>query len=106
MTATIVATQLIKAGLFTLSAGRDDVADLHLRIGHHHAVQQELDQLALLLEARLAEPLAHPCAEALDILTDRRQVDLPHRLLLELAGLLAQSRQAALHILAPPLVFS
>jgi hypothetical protein len=54
----IVCTQVTKPRLGAAGGGRDHVADLHLVVGHHHPVDQQLGQLAALLEAGLAQ--AHP----------------------------------------------
>jgi DDE superfamily endonuclease len=52
----IVCTQVTKPRLGAGWGGRDHVADLHLAVGDHHAVDQQLDQLAALLEVGLAQP--------------------------------------------------
>jgi hypothetical protein len=54
----IVCTQVTKPRLGAAGGGGDHVADLDLAVGHHHPVDQQLDQLAALLEAGLAQ--AHP----------------------------------------------
>ena len=54
----IVCTQVTKPGLGAVVGGGDHIADLHLAVGHHHPVDQQLHQLAALLEAGLAQ--AHP----------------------------------------------
>src|SRR5215211_3105032 len=51
----IVCTQVTKPRLGAAGGGRDHVADLHLAVGDHHPVDQQLDQLAALLEAGLAK---------------------------------------------------
>src|SRR5213596_615203 len=51
----IVCTQVTKPCLGAVGGGGDHVADLHLAVGHHHPVDQQLDQLAALLEAGLAK---------------------------------------------------
>ena len=47
---------MCKSGQLASGAGGDDVADLHVAIGHDDAVDEQLDQLALLLEGRAARP--------------------------------------------------
>src|SRR4029453_3280698 len=54
----IVCTQVTKPGLGAVVGGGDHIADLYLAVGHHHPVDQQLHQLAALLEAGLAQ--AHP----------------------------------------------
>jgi hypothetical protein len=54
----IVCTQVTKLGLGAVVAGGDHVADLHLAVGHHHPVDQQLDQLPALLEAGLVQTSA------------------------------------------------
>src|SRR6266487_841750 len=54
----IVCTQVTKPGLGAGRGGRDHVADLHLAVGDHHPVDQQLHQLAALLEPGLVQ--AHP----------------------------------------------
>src|SRR6266498_1822062 len=56
----IVCTQVTKPRLGAAWCGRDHIADLHLAVGDHHPVDQQLHQLAALLEASLAEPRARP----------------------------------------------
>src|SRR5215207_2347902 len=51
----IVCTQVTKPRLGAAWCGRDHVADLHVAVGDHDPVDQQLDQLAALLEAGLAK---------------------------------------------------
>jgi hypothetical protein len=53
----IVCTQVTKPRLGAAGGGGDHIADLHLAVGHHHPVDQQLHQLAALLEAGLAPGL-------------------------------------------------
>jgi predicted transposase YbfD/YdcC len=39
----IVQSQMTKPGLLAARAGGDDVADLHVVVGHHHAIDQQFD---------------------------------------------------------------
>jgi predicted transposase YbfD/YdcC len=48
----IVQAQMTTAGVLAARAGRDDVADRDLVVGDHHPVDEQLDELALLLERR------------------------------------------------------
>jgi hypothetical protein len=54
----IVCTQVTKPGLGAAGGGWDHIADLHLAVGHHDPVDQQLDQLAALLEAGLVQTSA------------------------------------------------
>jgi hypothetical protein len=60
----IVCTQVTKPRLGAAWGGRDHVADLHLAVGDHDPVDQQLHQLAALLEAGQAQThgqlLQHP----------------------------------------------
>src|SRR5829696_7635311 len=54
----IVCTQVTKPGLGAVVGGGDHIADLDVAVGDHDSVDQQLDQLAPLLEAGLVK--AHP----------------------------------------------
>jgi hypothetical protein len=54
----IVCAQVTKPRLGAAWGGRNHIADLHLAVGHHHPVDQQLHQLAALLEASPVK--AHP----------------------------------------------
>src|SRR5829696_1046229 len=73
----IVCSQVTKLGLGAAWGGRDHVADLHLAVGDHHPVDQQLYQLAALLEAGLVkahpELLQHRCHRS----GDRAHLDQP-----------------------------
>ena len=43
--------------MHTRGTGRDDVADLHVAVGHHHPVYEQFHQLAALGEGRLGQAL-------------------------------------------------
>jgi hypothetical protein len=47
----------------TRGTGRDDIADLHIAVGHHHPVNEQFNQLAALGEGRLGQA-------PLDLLTE------------------------------------
>jgi hypothetical protein len=59
----IILTQLTKPCVEAALGGRDRVADLHVVIGDHHPIDQELDQLAALLEGGGLEVLAESGAD-------------------------------------------
>jgi hypothetical protein len=73
----IVCSQVTKPRLGAGIGGWDHVADLDLAVGHHHPVDQQLHQLAALLEAGLVkahpELLQHRCHR----LGDRAHLDQP-----------------------------
>jgi hypothetical protein len=54
----IVCTQVTKLRLGAVVGGGDHVADLDLAVGDHDPVDQQLDQLAALLEAGLVQTSA------------------------------------------------
>jgi hypothetical protein len=59
----IVLTQLTKPRVEAAVGGRDHVADLHVVVGDHHPVDEQLDQLAALLEGGALQVLAQPGAD-------------------------------------------
>ncbi len=61
--AEIVCTQMTKALLLAAGARRDDVADLYLAIRDDDAVDEELDELALLLKRGRVQSSLRPAAE-------------------------------------------
>jgi hypothetical protein len=52
----IVCSQLTKTGVRTGVGGRNDVPNLHCVIGHDYSVNEQLYQLAALLQSGLVEP--------------------------------------------------
>jgi transposase len=58
-----ILTQLTKPRVQAAVGGRDHVADLHVAVGDHHPVDQQLDQLAALLEGGALQVLAQPGAD-------------------------------------------
>src|SRR5262249_47190396 len=61
----IVCTQMTKSHLFAGRRRRDDVADLDVAVGDHHAVNEQLNELAPLVEGGVGEPDLYPVAEVL-----------------------------------------
>src|SRR5262245_47547350 len=59
----IVRSQVAKPGVCAGVGGRDDVADLDVAVGDHHAVDEQLDELAPLLEGGAVQPAPQPLAE-------------------------------------------
>jgi transposase len=68
----IVCTQMTKTDLRASRRGRDDIADLHLLIRNHHAVNEQFDELTLVLERGRSEALAHALTELLHARDERR----------------------------------
>ncbi|MBI2939680.1 MAG: hypothetical protein HYY04_04510 [Chloroflexi bacterium] len=95
---------MTKTSVLAGRAGRDDVADLHLRLGHNHPVDQQLDQLPSLLEGRLGQPLPNALAEPLDRLHHAGQFGVLLRLRLQLLVLPLQTRRPLLQINSASLV--
>jgi hypothetical protein len=89
----IVCTQVTKPCLGAAGRGGDHVADLHLAVGHHHPVDQQLDQLAALPEAGLAQAYAESLQHLGRRLGDRAHLDQPLALSGDLP--LAASRSAS-----------
>ena len=52
----IVCSQLTKTGVRTGVGGRNDVPNLHCVFGHDYSVNEQLYQLAALLQSGLVEP--------------------------------------------------
>ena len=67
MSDSIVCSQSRKRRLFSLRAGRDDVADLDGAVGDDHAVDQQFEQGPLPLEVRHGQALSHTPAERLGV---------------------------------------
>jgi hypothetical protein len=59
----IVLTQMTKTPARTVGAERDSIADLHLVVGDHDAVDQQFHELSALGEVGLGQPALHPLAE-------------------------------------------
>jgi len=59
----IILSQLTKARVEAAVGGRDRVADLHVVIGDHHPIDQELDQFAALLEGGGLQVLTESSAD-------------------------------------------
>jgi hypothetical protein len=59
----IVHSQMTKPDVLALGAGREDVVDLDLVVGHDDAIDQQLDQLPPPAEGRVLKPRRDPLAE-------------------------------------------
>ena len=100
----IVQSQMTKARVLTGGGGRDHVTDLYLLVGHHDAVNEQLDQLPFLLEGGLSQPLLDTLAKGFDGLHQSRQFLMVLNVCLELAHLPSNRLQALLQVSAPSLV--
>src|SRR6266567_5440597 len=70
----IVQSQLTKPNLFAGRGGGDHITDLHLVIGDYHAINQQLNELALLLKSGLSQALLHTLTERFNGLGDGREL--------------------------------
>ena len=61
----VVFTQMTKADVLALGAGRQHVTDLDLGVGDDHAVDEQQHEPPALLEGRRGQPVLHPRAERL-----------------------------------------
>jgi hypothetical protein len=61
----VVFTQLAKADVLAVRAGREDVADLDLSTGDDHAVHEQHHELATLLEVGVSQSSLHAGPERL-----------------------------------------
>jgi hypothetical protein len=73
----IVCTQVTKPRPGAARGGGDHVADLHLAVGHHHPVDQQLHQLAALVEAGLTQAHAKLLQHLGQRLGDAAHLDQP-----------------------------
>jgi hypothetical protein len=73
----IVCSQVTKPGVGAAWGGWDHIADLHLAVGDHDPVDQQLHQLAALLEAGLAQAYAESLQHLGHRLGDRAYLDQP-----------------------------
>src|SRR6266487_156231 len=75
----IVQSQLTKTKVLAGRGSGDHIADLHLLIGDHNAVNQQLNQLPFLLKGGLSQALLHALAKGFDRLDLSRQLIVaPH----------------------------
>ena len=61
----VVFTQMTKADVLALGAGRQHVADLGLGVGDDHAIDEQQHELATLLEGGMGQSALHALAERL-----------------------------------------
>jgi hypothetical protein len=62
----IVQSQLTKTQVLAGGRGGDHIADLHLLVGNHNAVNQQLNQVPFLLKGGLSQALLHALAKGFD----------------------------------------
>lgn len=101
----IVCTQIAKTEAFAVRAGGNGIADVDVIIGDHHAINQELHQLALLLEGRAGKACLDALAEGLNVGDEPRYLVLPCGLGSEVLLLERQALVLLFQIAAAPLVF-
>jgi hypothetical protein len=82
----IVCTQMTKTDMFTARLCRKDVANLHVVIGDHDPVDEQLDELPTLFERRVSEPCLDALTEIVEVAHRSGQLlvalGLVHQLLL------------------------
>jgi hypothetical protein len=100
----VVFTQLTKAGVFTLVASGQHVADLDVAIGDNHAVDEQQHELPALLEGGRGKPVLHARAEGLEGCGDAGELLLTRSVAAELLLLAGQGLDALLEIAPPPLI--
>jgi len=83
---------------------RDHIANLDVRVGDDHAVNEEFNQLPLLFPGCLLKAALHPGTEGFHGLRERGQIVLPLCFRCELIFLAHQGLQVLLQALAPSLI--
>src|SRR5215468_7191521 len=73
----IVCTQMTKTHVLTGRRHRDHIANLDVRVGDDHAVNEEFNQLPLLFPGCLLKAALHPGTEGFHGLRERGQIVLP-----------------------------
>ena len=99
----IVCTQVTKPCLGAAWCGGDHVADLHVAVGDHHPVDQQLHQLAALLEAGLVKARSQLVQHLGHGLSDRAHLSQPLTLSGDLSLACQQVRLLAGKALVLPL---
>jgi len=100
----IVQTQMTKTGVLPTRASRDDVANLDLVVGHHHAVDEQFDELSPLDEGGACEARLDPVAKLLSPLHLGRHIHMACRLGFQVLVLLRQALVLLRHLAAPSLI--
>ncbi len=96
---------MTKADVLALRSGREDVADLHVRVGNDDPVDEQLHQLPPLRERRGREPLHDAPAEARERVRHARKFAVAFRLAVELTLLIRQPLLLLFQRAATALVF-
>jgi hypothetical protein len=100
----IVCTQMTKMHVLTGGRCRDHIANLDVRVGDDHAVNEEFNQLPLLFPGCLLKASLHPGTEGFHGLGEPGQILLPLGVCCELVFLAHQRLQVLLQTLAPALI--
>ncbi len=99
----IVQSQMTKTHLLGALGGRDHVTDLYLLVGHHDAVNEQLDQLPFLLKGGIRQSLLHTLTKRFDGLHHRGQLIVVPDTGFQLACLFSDTALSSLQLLSPPL---
>jgi len=100
----IVQSQLTKKNPLAGGGSGDHIADLHLLIGDHDAVNEQFNQLSFLLKSRLSQAELDTLTKRLNGLDLSRQFIMAPDAGFELTDLLSNSLQSMLQLLVPTLV--
>jgi len=101
--AEIVCTQMTKPDVWAIRGGRDHVPNLHIIVGHNHAVDEQFDQLPALGECRAVETLLYLSAKRLNTGRQAGEFLLAGLLGSQLVVLLRERRVFLLDIVATTL---
>jgi hypothetical protein len=100
----IVFTQMTKTDVLAAGTSGDDVTDFDIPIRHHHAVNQELDQLPFPLKGRLRQSLLNALTELFNRSHQGSYFGLAIHTRFELLGLVIQPLLFLLQVLAASLI--
>lgn len=100
----IVQMQMTKANVFTVSRGRDHIADLYLFFRHDDQINQQLNQQAFLFKSGLFESLLDPLTKGLHRLQLLPEILRLMAASFELTSLGAKSMLPLFKIIPTPLV--
>jgi hypothetical protein len=100
----IVCTQMTKTHMFAAGMGGDRIADLDVRVGDDHPVDQEFEQLALLVKTGVVQADSDAGAEVVNAEAEAGDRLLASGLGTELGLLFSQGLPALFQFASPPLV--
>jgi hypothetical protein len=87
----IVCTQMTKAGVFTIGAGWDDIADFNFFIVNDYSIDQQFYQLPTLFKIQFIQSWLNTLAELLDVVCQCKGLNLLLGLVLHLFQLLLET---------------